>query len=244
LHEQYPATDAEALAPRQLDKRLPGEWLTRNYQPRQPLPEPFPERQKPPAIPGLAVYVLPVPGHRYVVGADPAEGNPTSDPSALEVLDVDSGEEVASLAGRFEPATFAAHIDAAGRWYNYAPVMVERNNHGHAVLLWLRDNSPWLTRLCGHDGVPGWHTTTKGKALLYDEAGKALRDGETVIHGLETFSQLASIEGSSLRAPEGQHDDRAVAFVLALAGRAKLWMRNAASPDLGVIMLFPGKEQF
>ena len=45
---------------------------------------------------------------RYVVGADPAEGNPTSDPSALEVLDADSGEEVASLAGRYEPATSTA----------------------------------------------------------------------------------------------------------------------------------------
>jgi hypothetical protein len=188
----------------------------------------------------LAVYALPVAGRRYVVGADPAEDNPTSDPSALEVLDVNTGEETASLAGRFEPATFAAHIDAVGQWYNGAALMVERNNHGHAVLLWLQDNSR-LSRLYGHDSNPGWHTTTKGKALLYDGAGEALRDGETVIHALDTFSQLASIEGATLRAPEGQHDDRATAYALALAGRAKLLQWPSDEAAMGPTVLIPAR---
>src|SRR5262249_36728944 len=153
-----------------------------------------------PALPGLTVYAGPVPGRRYVVGADPAEGNPTSDESALAVLDLRTGEEVASLAGRFEPATFAAHVSAVAGWRGGAPVLVERNNHGHAVLAWLLDHARGLTRLCGDDGRPGWNTTTRGKALLYDGAGEALRDGEAVIHGLDTFSQLAGVEGSTLRA--------------------------------------------
>jgi hypothetical protein len=242
LFEQYPATDAEALAPRSLDKRLPAEWLRQCYRPQEPLTGPSHPTWKPPAIPGLAVYAPPAPGRRYVVGADPAEGNPTSDPSALEVLDVDSGEEVASLAGRYEPATFAAHVDAVGRYYNQAAVLVERNNHGHAVLLWLRDNSR-LFRLGGHDGNTGWHTTTKGKALLYDGAGEALRDRETVLHGLDTFSQLASIEGATQRAPEGLPDDRATAFALALAGRVRLLaMYPASSEAMGPCVLTPGRE--
>jgi hypothetical protein len=205
------------------------------------LSNPFPPFQRPPAIPGLAVYAAPIAGRRYVVGADPAEGNPTSDESALVVLDVDSGEEMASLAGRYEPATFAAHVDGVGRFFLNSPVMVERNNHGHAVLLWLRDNSG-LTRLCGHDGSPGWHTTTKGKALLYDTAGEALRDGETVIHSLDLFAQLASIEGATLRAPEGQPDDRATAFALALAGRAKLLRRYSVDDGAGPCELVAGKQ--
>jgi hypothetical protein len=219
LHEQYPATEAEALAPRSLDKRLPVEWLQQCYQPREALPL----GQGTPTLPGLTVYAAPVVGRRYVLGADPAEGNPTSDESALAVLDVDTGEEVALLAGRFEPATFAAHVDVVGRWYNSAPVLVERNNHGHAVLLWLGDSrNSRLVRLFGEDNKPGWNTTSKSKALLYAEAGETLRDGLTVIHGLGTFTQLASIEGATLRAPEGQPDDRAVAFVLGLKGRAKV----------------------
>jgi hypothetical protein len=184
LHEPYPATDAEALAPRSLDRRLSAEWLKRCYQPREPVTGPFPyAAPKPPAIPGLAVYALPIPGRRYVVGADPAEGNPTSDESALEVLDVDSGEEIASLAGRFEPTTFAAHAATVARYFNGATVMVERNNHGHAVLLWLLDHARDLVRLCGDDSKPGWNTTTKSKAMLYDRAGEALRDGETIDRG-------------------------------------------------------------
>jgi hypothetical protein len=238
LHEQYPATDEEALAARSLDKRLPVEWLTRCYRQAEPV-APGPGA---PALPGLAVYAPPARGRRYVVGADPAEGNPTSDDSALEVLDADSSEEVASLAGRFEPATFAAHVDAVGRWYNGAAVLVERNNHGQAVLLWLRDNSR-LLRLYGDDGKPGWNTTSKSKALLYDRAGEVLRDGEAVIHTPDTFAQLASVEGTSLRAPEGQPDDRAVAFALAVVGRRRVRTMYPADPDCGgPCILTPGRE--
>jgi hypothetical protein len=245
LHEQYPATEVEALAARALDKRLPLEWLQQCYRPAGPFAGPYPHQHKPPALPGLTVYAPPAPGRRYVVGADPAEGNPTSDESALTVLDVDSGEEAAFLAGRFEPATFAAHVDTVGRWYNYASVMVERNNHGHAVLLWLRENTQ-LTRQCGHDNLPGWHTTTKGKSMLFDQAGADFRDGEAVIHGLDTFHQLASIEGSTEKAPEGQPDDRAMGFVLALAGRARLLRQAGGEPDPRnwPAVLVPGKQEF
>src|SRR5262249_30089768 len=133
-----PATDAEALSPRTLDKRLAPQWLQQCFAERKPLPE-LPHGA--PSIPGLEVYRLPESGRAYVVGGDPAEGNPTSDDSAATVLDSETGEEVAAIAGKFQPSVFASHIDAIGCWYNRAHVMVERNNHGHAVLLWLRDHS-------------------------------------------------------------------------------------------------------
>jgi hypothetical protein len=240
LFEQYPATADEALAPRSQDKRFSIEWLRQCYRPQAPLSGPFSPYQRVPAIAGLTVYALPAPGRRYVMGADPAEGNPTSDASALEVLDAQTGEEVASLAGRFEPATFAAHVDTLGRCYNNAPVLVERNNHGHAVLLWLAANSP-LPRLHGEDKRPGWNTTTRSKALAFDCAGEALRDGKAVIHAEATFAELASIEGASQRAPEAQHDDRAVAFVLALKGRATLFRRLSVDDDRGPCVLTPGR---
>jgi hypothetical protein len=212
LHEQYPETDAEALMPRSLDKRIAPDWLRQCYEERAPLTALPPGA---PSIPGLEVYALPQPGRSYVIGADPAEGNPTSDDSALEVLDQDSGEEVASLAGKFEPSVFGGHIDAVGRWYNGAGVLVERNNHGHAVLLWLREYSR-LLRFTGHDKVEGWLSNGKGKALLYDAAANAFRERQTVLHGFAAFAQLASIEGSSLRAPAGEADDVATAYALAL----------------------------
>ena len=169
-----------------------------------------------PALPDLEIYALPQPGHRYVIGADPAEGNPTSDDSALTILDRDIGEEVAALAGKFQPSTFAANIDALGMWFNKADVLVERNNHGHAVLLGLRDHSG-LYRLRGLDGHEGWLSNSKGKALLYDTTADAFREGTTQLRSFATFTQLASIEGATLRAADGEADDRADSYALACA---------------------------
>lgn len=215
VHEQYPETDVEALSPRTLDKRLAPAWLQAVYDGLAPLDDPFGEF---PSIPGLTVFRVPERGRRYVIGGDTAEGNPQSDDSAAEVLDEESGEQVASLAGRFEPSVFAAHVDTLSRWYDSAPALIERNNHGHAVLLWLADNSP-VQLLHGADDRPGWLTSSLGKARMYDGAADQVRGGEVTVHGLATFVQLASIEGSTLAAPPGQKDDRATAYVLACVAR-------------------------
>jgi hypothetical protein len=108
------------------------------------------------------VYVRPQPGRAYVIGANPAEGNPTSDNSALAVLDVASGEEVATLAGKFEPTVFAGYTAQLAEWYNGAAVLVERNNHGRAVIAGLDALGLSGSLLCGHDGKTGWMSSTLG----------------------------------------------------------------------------------
>ena len=121
------------------------------------------------------------------------------------------------LSGKFEPSVMASYADQIGKFFNNAELMVERNNHGHAVLLWLRDNSR-LKRLDGHDEKEGWHSTTKGKALLYDTAAEAFKDRETLVHSFASYMQLTSIEGATLRAPEGEMDDLSDSYALALVG--------------------------
>jgi hypothetical protein len=54
---------------------------------------------------------------------------------------------------------------------------------------------------------------------LYDAAADAFRERETTLHSFGTFTQLSLVEGSSLRAPDGEHDDRADAYSLALVAR-------------------------
>lgn len=228
LHEQYPATDTEALSPRVLDKRISPLWLEKCYSEKK---EVFPD--KAPAIPGLVIYEAYVSNQEYRIGADPAEGNPTSDDSALTVLKKSTGEEVAKLKGKFQPAVLAAHADAIGKYYGNAPIMVERNNHGHAVILWLQDNSS-LEVLRGHDHKPGWLSSTKGKTMLYDVGADAFRDGDTILHSFDTFTQLASIEGSTLLAPEGLPDDLSDSYCLALVGILSLGgLQVGASPVAG-----------
>lgn len=215
LWEQYPATDTEALSPRMLDKRIPASWLENCFEEMagwEDLPE------STPAIPGLVVYRLPERGKRYVVGMDPAEGNPTSDDSSITVLDRLSGEECAAISGKIQPDTLGVYSDLVGSWYNRADILVERNNHGHAVLLWLKEHSR-LKVLLGHDQKPGWHTTAVSKALLYSTGANVFRDRDTRLHSFETYTQLSSVDGNTLSAPEGEHDDRAVSYVLALMAR-------------------------
>lgn len=209
LHEQYPATEDEALSAAEKGKRLAKQWL------EQCFTESLPILDHPgPAIPELEVYVPPVPGRRYVIGADPAEGLAASDDSSFTVMDELSMNEVASLAAKLEPAEFAASIDQAGQWYNNARVLVERNNHGHAVILWLAQNSP-LRILDGLDNRPGWQTNVASKSTMYALVADCLRSGASRIRSLETYLQLASIESSTLRAPDGELDDRAISFCLA-----------------------------
>jgi hypothetical protein len=217
VEESYPATDTEALAPRSLDKRIPAQWIEACY-----VEEIGSLPHDAPAIPGLIVYRTPQLGRTYVLGVDPAEGNPTSDDSALTVLDKLSGEECAVLSGKFQPAVMASYADKIGVYFNWAGVMVERNNHGHAVILWLTDHS-YLTLLNGHDERTGWLSSQMGKTLLYDKMTDYFRDNarekNKLLHSFQTYTQLASIEGNTLRAPEGMNDDRADSYALAEAGR-------------------------
>ena len=239
LAEQYPATDIEALAPRQLDKRIPTAWLTQCYQ-EASATDPgvlYAPAQRLPAIPALVVYARPQPGRAYVIGADPAEGNPTSDDSALAVLDTTTGEEVATLAGRFEPNVFASYIAQLAKWYNGAAILCERNNHGHLVIARLDDFGLSSLLLHGHDNKTGWMSSTLGKVRMYDACTDACKNREVVIHSSATLAQLASIDGSTLRAPDGQHDDRADAFALACAARLQM---PAADDDYEPVLASSG----
>lgn len=230
LHQEYPATDAEALASKTLNKRIPGAWLQRNFVELDPLAL----DESMPAIEQLEVYALPSWAEHYVIGADPAEGNPTSDDSALTVLNRRTGEEVAALSGKYQPGVFASLIDQVARWYNGAHVLVERNNHGHAVILWLLNNAADVTTLAGLDERHGWLSSPLGKVILYDQMVEAVQYDGAKVHSFETFAQLSSIEGSSLRAPEGLMDDRADSFALANVARALSQAMDRAGSGLVV----------
>lgn len=228
LKEQYPATDQEALSPRSMDKRIPAQWIENCYDEREPIPlENIPNA---PSIPGLVIYKPPELGKMYVIGADPAEGNPNSDESAVCVMDED-GEEVACLAGLHHPTPLSNYIHLIAEWYsvpgqdgenqNEVYYNIERNNHGHAVIQWLKEHS-YFKILKGHDDKEGYMSSTKGKSLLYNAVSDSLRDGDLILHSWDTYLQLSSIDGNSLSAPEGERDDRADAYALAADGVNKI----------------------
>lgn len=218
LWQEYPATSEEALASNSQDKRILPQWLAQCFAPLPllTLSELHHLELGMPALPQLRVYRLPERGKRYVIGVDLAEGLPASDDTAFDILDRDSREQMASFAAKVTPAVTGGLIASVGRWYNRAEVLAERNNHGHEFLGWLALNASDVFVLAGHDGRPGWLTSTATKPILYDHAAECFRDRCTVLHDAGSRAQLAEVELSTLSAPEGLPDDRAVSYALAL----------------------------
>lgn len=219
LHEQYPATEGEALSARTSDKLLEEIWVTQCYTQKPVIPsEDLPPEA--PAISGLCIYALPERGRTYVIGIDPAEGKENSDDSAASIMDQETGEEVAHLSGKIYMSVLAGYVNQLGIWYNNAACMYERNNHGHACLVWMRDHSR-LSLLKGHDEDEGWLSNSKGKHLLYSETAEELKAGVPRINHPTTYFQLLSIERSTLRAPKQMHEDSSDAFALCIVARRR-----------------------
>lgn len=236
LHEQYPATEGEALSARTSDKLLEDTWVTQCYTQKKPIPsEDLPPDA--PAISGLCIYVLPETGRSYVIGVDPAEGKENSDDSSAVVMDQETGEEVAHLSGKIYMTVLAGYINQLGIWYNDAAVLYERNNHGHACLVWMRDHSR-LPLLKGDDNDEGWQTNSKSKHVMYSDTAAELKAGLLRINNPTTYFQLVSIERSTLRAPSQMHDDAATAFALALLARR----RNVATESFFFQMKVKGRS--
>lgn len=227
VYESYPATDAEALSLRKSDRRIPATWLTQVYADAVLLEDKVRIDR-----PDVRIYSRPVAGNTYVIGADCAEGLPHSDYSTAVVLQGKTGATVAVLQGRIPPDMHAFVTAQLARWYNDAPVLYERNNHGHGFKVAAEIHG--LTLLTGEDGRDGWPTTLPSKTLLYDELAKTIREKDTTIYDLALFNEVGSIEASTLRCPEGEgpdrpYDDLAVAY--ALASYARKYVYTAGGPE-------------
>lgn len=224
IYKEYPETLEQALAPRELNKRFPPDWIMALSAARKPLPD-LPGM---PAIPGLKIYKTPQPGRKYGVGFDPGGGK--VDPSVAIVVDADSKEMMAVLAGLVEATEAANQVTELSLYYGKAPILFELNNHGHAALAQFKERSANLRYGVGKRGQkdrePGWLTTERTKHMLFDvgaivmQTAVALgtmgdREPEPILFDGTTIAELTSIDVSTLEAPEGMHDDHAMAWVLA-----------------------------
>lgn len=216
VKQEYPGTAGEAFLVSGRT-RFAAEWLAKQAGHVQP----GLDRTRWPrtllGIPGLTVYALPRVNRRCVLAADVAEGLESGDYSAATLIDADSWEELAHLHGHWEPDAYAGYLAQVAAAYG-ATIVVERNNHGHAVLVALK-----LARVprigLGADGRPGWHTTTKTKPQSIDLLASALRDGSVTIRTQATLDELQVYRvgpTGDTGAPAGYHDDRVMSWAIGL----------------------------
>jgi hypothetical protein len=171
------------------------------------------------------------PGHLYIMGCDTATGE-GSDFSALEVFDLNEGEQVAELRIKVRPKIFAKMIDYIGRWYNNACAVVENTGIGKATCQELYEDlaypNVFRSRRKRADlkykaGYLGFATQGQSKMVL----NKALIDGlgengYTIYSGrfykeAMIYVQLNENKTGAEPGP-GNTDDLVIAAALALVG--------------------------
>lgn len=188
------------------------------------------------------IYRRRIMGRRYVIGADPAEGNlvASEDPdlNAAVVLDIDSGEMMADYASRVPQEDFAIDLQVLGEMYNNALVIVERNI-GQNVLSTLQKqllygnvylHKDWWKEQKKVVLVPGWPTNVRTrphclnslKALVFN-ASEFIHSERFVDEALTfvwTARNTAKLGGGRVpKAQQGCHDDMVMAGALASIGR-------------------------
>lgn len=176
----------------------------------------------------LKIWDMPERDEEYVIGADVAEGLKSGDYSVADVIRTRDMKTVARYRGHPDPDQFGYILDKLGRFYNYALMGVEINNHGLAVVQRLRDL--FYTNLYRREkGIDerfeesttklGWRTDIRTKPLAIDYLREAIRDGLVLDYDVvfveEAFSYIEDDNGRT-NAEEGNHDDTIMAKAIAL----------------------------
>ena len=170
----------------------------------------------------LRIWSRPERGERYIVVSDPSEGT-GGDPGAAGVFCRSTGEHVATLHGQFPTWRMGELLSDLGHMYADALLVVERNNHGHAVLQALAQGGegrePYRDVYTGRDNKPGWLTTEITRASALEALESAHRKGEWSTPDREVMAELftfvVNAKTGKAEASSGEHDDLVVMMAIA-----------------------------
>lgn len=171
----------------------------------------------------IKIFKERIPGHTYVIGADTAEGLVGKDYSAAVVLDKNTREQVATLRGHMKPKVFAEKLVELAGYYkstqDFEPQLaVERNNHGHAVILWLEEELNYPNLFTHNDDRVGWKTNSVTRPIMLDTFIDAVEEQEVKIYDPVIINEAMKLidNNGKTEAMEGHHDDAVIATSIAL----------------------------
>lgn len=197
----------------------------------------------------LRIYKPPVVSHHYVCGVDTSEGVEGGDFGVATIFDRRTGEEVAFYRGLISPDRFAVKLDAWGRKYNNALMVVEINNHGLTTITELKKKLyPSLyfrpTKLDtvsqGWSEKIGWQTTTVNKPFIIDDLNKALAEDALIFHSKETLDEFLTYvyndSNDMVPMTKKYKDDCIMSSAVSLQGFKVLWNGPLEQIDYGKIL--------
>lgn len=215
----------------------------------------------------LTVFRRPDRQRRYAIGIDTSRGIDRAEGGAgktdpdycvANVLDVDTGEQVASLRGRFSPKHWSEQLIVLGRWYNTAWLVPEANENGLAVIEYLTIGYP-ITQLYRRKPLPdqrgsinlnelGWWTDTRTRPQLINTLDTAIREGAVIIRKANTLQECRTFIYKPTGKSEGQagcHDDEVLALALAVIGMctAPKAQPNGPKPQPARAMTYAGRRR-
>lgn len=183
----------------------------------------------------LKIFKRRIPGRRYIIGADVAEGKLISsskgDNSAAVVFDMDSGEEVAAYCSKLPPEEFARDLVQLAELYNDAMIAPERNGPGGTVILEIMRqclygnvymHKDWHRERKQTIPVAGFPTNPRTRPIACNKLAEMIRTAPELWHDNDfideatTFVWVSSnkIQLGGKRVPQGApgcKDDRVMA---------------------------------
>ena len=176
----------------------------------------------------LQVWLPAVAGRSYIASVDAAGGGSDGDFAAVQIIDQSSGMQCAELQARLAPRDVALAAAELAYEYNRALLVVERNNHGAAVLAFLEHEAtvhPGLNIHVGRDSMPGWLTDSASRPRMLSELAVLVSQHSRLFLSarlLAEFRSFVTDEHGRAAAARGTHDDLVMSMAIAQAVRQRL----------------------
>lgn len=170
----------------------------------------------------MKIYELPRKDSMYVCGADTAEGV-GGDYSTAVMIDVKSKNIVATLrSNKWRPSTFADKLVELCIIFSSTSkkpwLAVERNNHGHAVLLKLNEYSNYENLYMHSDEKIGWKTDSVTRPIMINAFIDAVTYKHININDKNILNECMTLidNDGKIEAADGKNDDLVIATSIAL----------------------------
>lgn len=174
------------------------------------------------------MYQVPKAGQRYYIGVDTSEGI-NKDSSTCVVLNKEGQEMAMFKNNKIKPYQFAEFVNALGRYYNKAYLVVEKASGGHSVIERLRYDYKYMN-MCKYKTYDqfnrtitqvGFDTNSKTKGIIINDLREQFDKGGLLINSEEILEEMKVFEikeNGSMGAMNGYHDDLVMSIALALNG--------------------------